>query len=94
MYEELGLCEPGGGGRLIDDGVVEKEGILPVNPSGGRVAAGHVGGVSGLYSAACVVRQLREQAGDMQVPIRTGRGLVQANDGLSGLCGISILERR
>jgi len=94
MYEELGLCEPGQGGRLVDDGIVEKEGILPVNPSGGRVAAGHVGGVSGLYSAACVVRQLREQAGGMQVPIRSGRGLVQANDGLSGLVGISILERR
>jgi acetyl-CoA acetyltransferase len=94
MYEELGLCEPGQGGRLIDDGIVEKNGILPVNPSGGRVAAGHVGGVSGLYSAACIVRQLREQAGAMQVSVRSGRGLVEANCGLNGLVGIAILERR
>jgi len=94
MYEELGLCERGDGGRLIDEGKVEKDGILPVNPSGGRVAAGHVGGVSGIYSTACVVRQLKEQAGAMQVSIKNGRGLVEANDGLSGLVGVAILERR
>ena len=94
MYEELGLCGVGEGGRLIDDGTVEKDGILPVNPSGGRVAAGHVAGVSGIYSVATVVRQLREQAGAMQVPIRNGRGLVEANCGLNGLVGVAILERR
>jgi acetyl-CoA acetyltransferase len=94
MYEELGLCERGDGGRLIDEGKVEKDGILPVNPSGGRVAAGHVGGVSGIYSTACVVRQLKEQAGAMQVSIKNGRGLVEANDGLIGLVGVAILERR
>ena len=93
MYEELGLCRPGDGGNLIDEGVTEKEGLLPVNPSGGRVAAGHVAGVSGIYSAATVVRQLREEAGTMQVPIRSGRGLVESKDGLSGLIGISVLER-
>jgi acetyl-CoA acetyltransferase len=93
MYEELGLCGPGEGGRLVDEGVVEKTGLLPVNPSGGRVAAGHVGGVSGLYSTACVTRQLKEQAGAMQVPLRNGRGLVEANEGLSGLSGVAILER-
>jgi acetyl-CoA C-acetyltransferase len=92
-YEELGLCELGQAGRLIDEGVVEKDGLLPVNVTGGRVAAGHVGGVSGTYSAATVVRQLREQAGAMQVPIRSGRGLVEAADGGAGHIGVAILER-
>lgn len=94
MYEELSLCKYGEGGRLVEEGMVEKNGILPVNPSGGRVAAGHVAGVSGIYSVACVVRQLREQAGLMQVSIQKGRGLVEANDGLSGLVGVAILERK
>ncbi len=89
----MGLCEPGKGGQLIDEGITEKDGILPVNPSGGRVAAGHVGGVSGIYSLATVVRQLREEAGTMQVPIRKGRGLAEANCGLNGLTGLAILER-
>jgi len=74
-------------------GVTEKDGLLPVNPSGGRVGAGHVAGVSGIYSVATVVRQLREQAGGIQVPIRSGRGLVEAGDGLYGLIGVTILER-
>ncbi len=92
-YEELGLCPPGQAGRLIDEGTVERTGALPVNVSGGRTAAGHVGGVSGTYSVATVVRQLREQAGKMQVPIRRGRGLVEAIEGSPGHAGVAILER-
>jgi acetyl-CoA acetyltransferase len=92
-YEELGFCERGEAGRLIDDGVVEKGGVLPINPTGGRVAAGHVGGVSAIYSAASVVRQLKEEAGPLQVPIRSGKGLVDSMDGYGSICGVAILER-
>ena len=77
-YEELGLCELGEGGRLVDEGIVEKGGALPVNPSGGRVACGHVPGVSDISSACDVVLQLQERAGGIQVPIRKGRGLVES----------------
>lgn len=93
MYEELGFCEIGKGGTLIDDGTVEKSGSLPVNPSGGRVACGHVAAVSGLSSTCDVVRQLRETAGSIQVPIRSGKGLVESNCGNAQLCGVAILER-
>jgi len=92
-YEELGFCERGKGGKLVDEGLVEMSGKLPVNPTGGRVAAGHVGGVSAAYSAATVVRQLREEAGPMQVPIRSGKGLVDCMDGYGSICGVAILER-
>lgn len=92
-YEELGFCELGQGGKLVDEGVVEKTGALPVNPSGGRVACGHVGGVSGLYSTCEVVNQLRETAGGVQVPIKNGKGLVESNCGNAQLCGVAILER-
>ena len=41
-YAELGLCEPGQGGRLIDEGFTGRSGPMPVNPSGGMIGCGHV----------------------------------------------------
>jgi acetyl-CoA acetyltransferase len=92
-YEELGFCNRGEGGKLVKEGAVEKNGLLPVNLTGGRVAAGHVGGVSAIYSVATIVRQLKEEAGLMQVPIRNGKGLVDCMDGYGSICGVVILER-
>jgi acetyl-CoA acetyltransferase len=92
-YEELGLCGLGGGGRLVDEGVVERGGKVPANLDGGRVACGHVGGVSGAYGACEIVRQLREEAGDRQIPIRNGRGLMQCIEGQASLSGVAIFER-
>ena len=93
-YEELGLCELGEGGRLIDEGIVERDGKLPANVDGGRIACGHVGGVSGAYAVCEIVRQLREEAGaDRQVKIRNGKGLMQCIDGNGSLSAVAVLER-
>jgi acetyl-CoA C-acetyltransferase len=92
-YEELGLCELGEGGRLVDEGVVERGGKVPSNLDGGRVACGHVGGVSGAYGVCEIVRQLREEAGDRQIPIKNGRGLMQCIEGQASLTGVAVLER-
>lgn len=93
-YEELGLCAPGQGGKLVDEGVTAKGGKLVVNRSGGRTAAGHVAGASGIFSAAEVVRQLREEAGERQVPLRNGRGLVQTIGGPGmAATAVAVLER-
>jgi acetyl-CoA C-acetyltransferase len=92
-YEELGLCELGEGGRLVDEGVVERDGKVPANVDGGRVACGHVGGVSGAYGACEIVRQLREEAGERQIRIKNGRGLMQCIEGQASLSGVAIFER-
>ncbi len=93
-YEELGLCELGQGGRLVEEGIVDRGGKLPANTDGGRIACGHVGGVSGAYAACEVVRQLREEAGaERQVKIKHGRGLVQAIDGHGSMNGVAVLQR-
>jgi len=93
-YEELGFCPLGEGGRLIDEGVVEKEGTLPVNPSGGRVACGHIAGPSEVYSLGEVALQLRGDAGQRQVKISRGKGLVQTVGGPGASLGaVVILER-
>ncbi|MBM2832437.1 MAG: hypothetical protein HW414_1489 [Dehalococcoidia bacterium] len=93
-YEEMGFCPIGAGGRLVDEGVVEKGGLLPVNVSGGRVACGHAPGVSGISSAGDVVLQLQERAGERQVPIKKGRGLVECIDGDATTNSVIILERK
>ncbi len=89
-YAELGLCEPGGGGRLIDEGVTEKTGEIPVNPSGGMIGCGHVAGCSGISRVGEVVQQLRGQAGGTQVPINEGRAIFSAigGPGISQSCTI------
>lgn len=92
-YEELGLCELGEGGRLVDEGVVERDGKVPANVDGGRIACGHVGGVSGAYGACEIVRQLKEQAGDRQIRVRNGRGVMQCIDGHAASNSVTVFER-
>lgn len=92
-YEELNLCAPGRGGDLIDQGVVEMDGELPVNPSGGRLACGHIAGPSEVYSIGEIVLQLRGEAGERQVAIRHGRGLVATVGGqCASLGAVIVLE--
>jgi len=66
-YEDLGLCAPGEGGRLIEEGVTELSGRIPVNPSGGLLAKGHPVGASGVAQVVEIVWQLRGEAGKRQV---------------------------
>jgi len=66
-YEELGLCKPGEGGKLIDEGVTEITGRIPVNPSGGLLAKGHPVGATGVAQICEIFWQLRGEAGKRQV---------------------------
>jgi acetyl-CoA acetyltransferase len=68
VYEELGLCRVGEGGKLIDAGVTALGGRLPVNPSGGLLAKGHPVGATGVAQIAEIFWQLRGEAGKRQVP--------------------------
>jgi len=67
LYEELGLCGEGEGGRLIDEGATEIGGRLPVNTSGGLLAKGHPVGATGVSQIYEIWLQLRGEAGDRQV---------------------------
>jgi acetyl-CoA acyltransferase len=67
IYEELGLCKTGEGGRLIDEGATEINGRIPVNTSGGLLAKGHPVGATGVAQICEVFWQLRGEAGKRQV---------------------------
>jgi acetyl-CoA acetyltransferase len=67
IYEELGLCKAGEGGRLIDEGITTLGGKIPVNPSGGLLAKGHPVGATGVAQIAEIFWQLRGEAGKRQV---------------------------
>lgn len=71
MYENLGFCEQGQGGTLIDQGVTSMEGELPVNPSGGVLSANPIGATAMIRTAEAAL-QVMGRAGEHQVPgVRT-----------------------
>jgi acetyl-CoA C-acetyltransferase len=82
--EGLGLCEKGGGGRLIDSGRTEMDGSIPVNPSGGCLSA-HAVITAGLIRIAEAALQVRGDANGRQV---TGVKTALAH-GVNGPCGQS-----
>jgi acetyl-CoA acetyltransferase len=67
LYEELGLCGPGEGGKLIDSKATYFDGPIPVNTSGGLISKGHPIGATGVAQIVEIFSQLRGEAGDRQV---------------------------
>ena len=90
-YENLGLCEDGEAGRLIDEGEVELGGRIPVNVSGGLLSKGHPLGATGIANIYEVCTHLRGEAGKRQVK-NAKIGMTHVI-GLGSACGIHILEK-
>jgi acetyl-CoA C-acetyltransferase len=67
IYEAIGLAPPGQGERAIMEGWTEKEGKLPINPSGGLKSKGHPIGATGVSMHVLAAMQLTGTAGGMQV---------------------------
>jgi acetyl-CoA C-acetyltransferase len=57
-YEAMGLTKKGEGARAILEGWTEKDGKLPVNPSGGLKSKGHPIGATGVSMHALAAMQL------------------------------------
>src|SRR5262249_26147160 len=66
-YEAMGLAGEGQGARVIAEGTVNKDGALPINPSGGLKAKGHPIGATGVSMHALAAMQLTGTAGGMQL---------------------------
>lgn len=92
-YEDLGFCEKGKGGLMIQEGETEIGGRIPVNPSGGLKAKGHPVGATGVAQIVEVVEQLRGEAGKRQVD-GAEIGLTENIGGSASSCVVHILGRR
>jgi acetyl-CoA C-acetyltransferase len=91
-YEAMGLVPEGQGARAVAEGLTEKTGPLPVNPSGGLKAKGHPIGATGVSMHALTAMQLMGSAGDIQVKNARLGGIF--NMGGAGVANyVSILER-
>ncbi len=66
-YEDLGFCNPGEGGKLIEIGETSRDSRLPVNTSGGLKSKGHPVGATGTAQAYEIYLQLTGQAENRQV---------------------------
>ena len=91
-YEAMGLVPEGQGARAVAEGLTEKSGPLPVNPSGGLKAKGHPIGATGVSMHALTAMQLMDKAGDIQVPNATLGGIFNMG-GTAVANYVSILER-
>jgi len=76
--EGLLLCGKGEAPQLTADGVTQRNGDLPVCPSGGLMGVGNPIAASGVMKVAEIFWQLRGEAGKRQVPGKPTTGLAQA----------------
>jgi acetyl-CoA C-acetyltransferase len=91
-YEAMGLVPEGQGARAVAEGLTEKTGRLPVNPSGGLKAKGHPIGATGVSMHALTAMQLMGTAGDIQVANASLGGIYNMG-GTAVANYVSILER-
>jgi acetyl-CoA C-acetyltransferase len=91
-YEAMGLVPEGEGARAIAEGWTQKDGRLPINPSGGLKAKGHPIGATGVSMHALCAMQLCDAAGDMQIKDAKLAGLFNMG-GTAVANYVSILER-
>jgi acetyl-CoA C-acetyltransferase len=91
-YEAMGLVPEGQGARAVAEGLTEKSGPLPVNPSGGLKAKGHPIGATGVSMHALTAMQLMGTAGEMQVKDASLGGIFNMG-GTAVANYVSILER-
>jgi acetyl-CoA acyltransferase len=78
LYEDLGFCAPGDGGRLIREGATGINGRIAVNSSGGLLSRGHPIGATGCAQLVELTEQLRGCAAQRQ---REGARVALAENG-------------
>jgi len=91
-YEDLGFCPEGEGGRFIEERETYIGGKVAVNVDGGLKAKGHPIGATGVSMTVEIVKQLRGEAGERQVP-DADVGLTHNVGGIGQYCFVQVLKR-
>lgn len=88
-YEDLGFAERLEGFKLLEAGVTDLGGALPVNPSGGLISKGHPPGATGVAQCVELFAQLRGEADNQIDGARIGLG--HNLGGPTAVSGVTIL---
>lgn len=92
--EDLGFFAPGEGGAAAEEGATARNGLHPINTSGGLKSKGHPVGASGAGQVVEIWKQLRGQAGERQLAGDINIGLTHNVGGTGQTCLVHIFERR
>ncbi len=87
--EHFGITAPGEAWQAIDAGILEKNGRLPINASGGLIGLGHPVGATGVRMLFDAFRQTSGAAGDMQID--DAKTIATYNVGGSGTANVSFV---
>jgi acetyl-CoA C-acetyltransferase len=90
-YEDLGFTKPGAGARFLESGETELGGRIPVNVDGGLISKGHPVGATGASQLYALTKQLRGEAGSIQVD-RAKIGLAQNIGGIGMYAAVTVLR--
>jgi acetyl-CoA C-acetyltransferase len=91
-YEDLGFCKKGEGGHFIEEKQPYIGGKVAVNVDGGLKAKGHPIGATGVSMTTEIVKQLRGEAGERQVP-DADVGLTHNVGGIGQYCFVQVMRR-
>ncbi len=68
--EALGFADPGKGAQFVADGNTKRDGMIPINTTGGLIGWGHPTGGTGVHQAVTIWEQLTGKAGDAQIEMK------------------------
>jgi len=92
--EDLGFYEPGKAATAIQNGETKRDGIRPINTSGGLKSKGHPVGTTGAAMAVEIFKQMRGIAErDRQVKFDVEKALSHNLGGSGATCVVTIYEK-
>ena len=92
--EGLQLAKKGEAPKLTTAGVTQRNGELPINPSGGLLGVGNPIAAAGMMKVCEIYFQLTHQAGKRQVKKEVHTGLAQAWGDLMQYSSVFIMRRK
>jgi acetyl-CoA C-acetyltransferase len=87
--DHFGLTPPGKSWQAIEEGVIDLDGQLPINPSGGLIGCGHPVGGTGVRQVLDAYRQVTDTAPGYQVS--GAKKVATLNIGGSGTTSVSFV---
>ena len=87
--DHFGITDPGESWKAVEEGWIDIDGHIPINPSGGLIGAGHPVGATGCRQVLDAHKQVTGTAGDYQ--IKDAQNVQTLNIGGSGTTSVSFV---